>query len=77
MVTSDRDIADHAWSMGSIPVSSEDFLHAIRLSNLSGIDKEYFEDTYDDEEYDEPRRKGSPRQLSRKGKAIKRAISKL
>jgi hypothetical protein len=77
VVTSDRDIADHAWSMGSMPVSSEDFLNALRLMDLSDTEKEYHEEQYDEEEYNEPRRKGSPRQLSKKEKAIKRAISKL
>jgi uncharacterized protein len=71
VVTSDRDIADHAWSTGSIPVSSDDFLNALSAKDLSGIEEE------DEEEYIEPRRKGSPRQLSKKEKAIKRALSKL
>jgi predicted RNA-binding protein with PIN domain len=71
VVTSDREIADHAWSTGSIPVSSDDFLKALSSKDLPGIEEE------DEEEYIEPRRKGSPRQLSKKEKAIKRAISKL
>ena len=71
VVTSDREIADHAWSTGSIPVSSDDFLNALSTKDLSGIEEE------DEEEYIEPRRKGSPRQLSKKEKAIKRALSKL
>jgi hypothetical protein len=71
VVTSDRDIADHAWSKGSIPVSSEDFLYAMNMRDLSDTGEEYEDD------YIEPRRKGSARQLSKKEKAIKRAISKL
>ena len=71
VVTSDREIADHAWSTGSIPVSSDDFLNALSTKYLSGIEEE------DEEEYIEPRRKGSPRQLSKKEKAVKRALSKL
>ena len=71
VVTSDRDIADHAWSLGSIPVSSEDFLNAMNARDLSDKVEEYEDD------YIEPRRKGSARQLSKKEKAIKRAISKL
>jgi uncharacterized protein len=71
VVTSDRDIADHAWSTGSIPISSDDFLNALSAKDLSCSEEE------DEEEYIEPRRKGSPRQLSKKEKAIKRALSKL
>ena len=71
VVTSDREIADHAWSTGSIPVSSDDFLSALSTKGFSGIEEE------DEEEYFEPRRKGSPRQLSKKEKAVKRALSKL
>jgi uncharacterized protein len=71
VVTSDREIADHAWSTGSIPVSSDDFLNALNAKDLPGIGEE------DEEEYFQPRRKGSPHQLSKKEKAVRRAISKL
>lgn len=71
VATSDREIADHAWSTGSIPVSSDDFLNALSAKDLSGIEEE------DEEEYVQPRRKGSPHQLSKKEKAVKRALSKL
>jgi uncharacterized protein len=71
VATSDREIADHAWSTGSIPVSSDSFLNALSVEDFSGIEEE------DEEEYIEPRRKGSPRQLSKKEKAIRRALSKL
>jgi uncharacterized protein len=71
VVTSDREIVDHAWSTGSIPVSSDDFLNALNAKDLSGFGEE------DEEEYFQPRRKGSPRQLSKKEKAVRRAISKL
>jgi predicted RNA-binding protein with PIN domain len=71
VVTSDRDIAQHAWASGSIPVPSEDFLRAIerKASPFSGEE--------DDEEYGEPERKGNPWKLSKKEKALKRALSKL
>jgi uncharacterized protein len=71
VVTSDREIADHAWSTGSIPVSSDDFLNALNAKDLSGIGEE------DEEEYFQPLRKGSPHQLSKKEKAVRRAKSKL
>jgi uncharacterized protein len=71
VVTSDRDIAHHAWASGSIPVPSEDFLRAIerKESLFSGEEGE--------EEYSEPQRKGNPWKLSKKEKALKRAVSKL
>lgn len=72
VVTSDRDIADHAWSTGSIPVTSEDFLNAIERHAL------FFSDGEEEEnEYDGHRRKGNPRQLSRREKAVRRALQKL
>jgi|WetSurSiteA1Bulk_404760.scaffolds.fasta_scaffold03891_4 uncharacterized protein len=73
VITSDREIADHAWAAGSIPVSSEKFLNVFgRKDPLSPNEGEY-----DDDEYTEPQRKGNPRKLSKKDKAIKRALSKL
>ncbi len=74
VVTSDRDIADHAWSTGSIPVSSEDFLNAIARHALFLSDEEEEEE---ENEYYDHRRKGNPRQLSRKEKAVRRALQKL
>jgi uncharacterized protein len=73
VVTSDRDIADHAWASGSVPVSSEDFLNAIERKNMyKGID----DGEYDEEDDIYPR-KGNPRKLSKKEKAVVRALSKL
>jgi predicted RNA-binding protein with PIN domain len=71
VVTSDRDIADHAWASGSIPVPSEDFLRAIERK-ASAVSREEGE-----EDYGEPRRKGNPRKPSKKEKAVKRALGKL
>ena len=72
VITSDREIADHAWASGAIPVSSEKFLNAFER-------KDHFspEEEDNDDEYTEPYRKGNPRKLSKKDKAIKRALSKL
>ena len=72
-MTSDRDIADHAWSKGAVPISGEDF---VRIVEQNVLDYPSIEE-YEDKEYQEPRRKGSPRKLSKKEKAIKRALSKL
>lgn len=73
VVTSDRDIASHAWSSGSIPISTGDFLMALEKEVITS---EFNEEGYD-EEYSELRRKGNPRKLSKKEKAIRRALSKL
>jgi hypothetical protein len=71
-VTSDRDIVNHAWASNSVPVSAGDFLNALERADPSYSDvKEY------EYEYTEPYRKGNPRKLSKKEKAIKRALSKL
>ena len=71
VVSSDRDIADHAWSRGSVPISADDFLVAIQGRQKFNSDEE------DEDEYAYPRRKGNPRQLSKKEKAIRRALDKL
>jgi predicted RNA-binding protein with PIN domain len=73
VVTSDRDIADRAWAHGSVPISAEDF---VRIFEQHVLDYSTTEE-YEDKEYQEPRRKGSPRKLSKKEKAIRRALSKL
>jgi predicted RNA-binding protein with PIN domain len=72
VVTSDRDIANHTWASDSIPVSAEDFLTAIEKKIPS-----YLDEKEDDEKYIEPQRKGNPRRLSKKERAIRRALSKL
>lgn len=71
VVTSDRDISNHAWSLGSIPVPAGDFLRALERESSSYFNEEY------EEEYIKPRRKGNPRKPSKKEKAIRRALSKL
>jgi len=72
VVSSDRDIADYAWSAGSVPATAEAFLRALaRKAMANGGSEEE-----DDEEIG-PLRKGNPRQLSKKEKAIARALSKL
>lgn len=73
VVSSDRDITDHTWSSGAVPISGEDFLRIFenKLSSYSDTEE------YEDDEYQEPRKKGSPRKLSKKEKAIRRALKKL
>jgi predicted RNA-binding protein with PIN domain len=72
VVTSDRDIANYAWASGSIPVSVEDYLTAIENDVPS-----YPDEKEDNGKYTEPQRKGNPRRLSKKQKAIRRVLSKL
>lgn len=73
VVTSDRDIAHHAWASGSVPVSREDFMRVFESRILSYSDIE--ENGHD--EYQEPRKKGSTRKLSKKEKAVRRALRKI
>jgi predicted RNA-binding protein with PIN domain len=71
VVTSDREIADHAWSSGSVPVPAEDFLKATGRRTPAFLPED------NEEDYPEPRRKGNPRKPSKKEKALRRALSKL
>lgn len=73
VITSDRDIAAHAWSHGSIPVPSEKFLSIIEKRDRN------FTGDYDllSEEEDEPPRRGKARTPSRKEKSLQRALKKL
>lgn len=77
-MTSDRDIAAHAWASDAVPISSDDFMNAIEKSQMEKrvlYEQENYEQ--EDEEYTEPDRKGSPKQLSKKERAIKKTLSKL
>lgn len=80
VITSDRDIASEAWRCGSIPVSSEVFYERLMTGDNRSLDIR-FEAEDKGLEYYELRslapHKGNPRKLSKKDKAIKRAISKL
>ena len=76
VVTSDREIASYAWANGCIPVSSEIFLPIIEGQKGSRDEVQAIEGGDDEEELSE-QRKGSPRRLSRKEKALRRAVAKL
>ncbi|MDI6744745.1 MAG: NYN domain-containing protein [Thermodesulfovibrionales bacterium] len=73
VITSDREIADHAWANGSVVVSSGEF------SDILGKPLKVGEGEFDliDEDEYEPTKKGSSRRLSKKEKAKMRALSKL
>ena len=80
VVSSDREIASHAWSNGSIPVPSEEFLSVIGAAGAgrlhSRADASVSEKHEDEGELHECR-KGNPHTPSRKERALKRAIGKL
>lgn len=70
VISSDREIADHAWANGSVPVSSDQFLE--RLNHLGEVEGGLHES-----EEEEICRRGNPRQLSKREKAIRRALNRL
>lgn len=74
VITSDREIARFAWSHDAVPVDSERFAHILERRGAA-LDAT---DHGDDENgYDEPRRGGNPHRLSKKDRAIQRALGKL
>ncbi len=76
VVTSDRDIATHAWASDAVPISSVDFMNAIeKIQGETGI--MYEEGGEEEEEYARPSRKGNPKQMSKKEKAIRKTLNKL
>jgi len=117
VITSDREIMDHAWKNSSVPVPSDQFLEILDRNNIQnrptssnapappgtpslakrgeadsmclsrGVWKEGKGDSYSytndsdsmslDEDYDEQPVKGSPRQRSKKEKALLRVLNKL
>lgn len=76
VVSSDRDIASYAWSVGSIPISSGAFLQFIEKINRADKETEGFKEAEDDSGLN-MHRKGNPKRPSKKEKAIQRALSKL
>ena len=78
VVSSDREVAACAWAAGSVPLRSEQFLPLLRERReraFSGAEAVTF--GKDDAEEREPPARGSARQLSRREKAVKRALGKL
>jgi hypothetical protein len=62
----------HAWSLGSVPITSEDFLKALSKARTEEM---FYQKVEDD--YLKPERKGNPRRLSKKEKAIRQTLKKL
>lgn len=83
VVSNDRDIANHAWSVNSIPIPSERFFEIVSR-HAGQIVKQTREETADGLSYKDFEEdgyshasKGNPYQLSKKEKAAKRALGKL
>ncbi|MGO9953068.1 MAG: NYN domain-containing protein [Dissulfurispiraceae bacterium] len=74
VVTADRDIVDHAWAAGSVPVLPERFMDIVTRYCVNGKDEA--RENEDDSEGRQNRR-GNPHQLSKKEKASRRVLSKL
>jgi predicted RNA-binding protein with PIN domain len=74
VVSSDREIANHAWATDSIPVPSEEFLPFLEGTGTAVIPSSGKDG--DDTELREER-KGNPRKPSRKERAMNRALGKL
>jgi uncharacterized protein len=73
VVSSDRDIAAYVWSHGGVAVPTAEFHKVLRKAATS------FSGDYESlEEYDGvPDRRGNPRRLSKKEKALLRTLKKL
>ena len=73
VISSDREIAAHAWSQGSVPVASEKFLTLLENTGTT-FSGEY--DLWDEDPVNVPK-KGSSRTASKKEKALLRILGKL
>lgn len=80
IITSDRDVINHAWSMNSIPISSDVFYEILQKSQRNKTidvkDTEDFEEINDDDNTAK-HQKGRSYTLSKKQKSIKRILNKL
>lgn len=76
VISSDREIADFAWSNDAVPVGAGDFLDILGRTSQASGDKDAGESDEDDG-YPAKNRKGSAYRPSRKEKAIRRALDKL
>jgi hypothetical protein len=89
VVTSDRDIANHAWAVNSIPVPSDAFIRIVsREAAGKGIPAGAGHETYSDvetAEWKDPGEynddvsagKGNPYKPSKRERSVRRALSKL
>jgi predicted RNA-binding protein with PIN domain len=86
VVSSDRDIMNHAWASGSIPIASELFFEIVQKKTKFGKTKENAAETeelnylYGRDGEDESARSsagGNPQKPSKKERAMQRALRKL
>jgi len=73
VITSDREIADHAWSQGAVPVPSAQFMKRLERSYPDPVSAS---GDRGNEEDDMPGQ-GNPRQPTIKEKALIRVLRKL
>ncbi len=78
VVSSDREIAGHAWATGSVPIGSGRFLPFLEAAG-AGAQRgpEVFLSEEEDEEAMDVSGRGRARQLSKKEKTMQRALGKL
>ncbi len=74
VVSSDREIAGHAWTTGSVPIPAEEFLPFLERGGDTG---EGGPEEDPDGEGMRVGRKGNPHQLSKKERAVRRVLTKL
>lgn len=81
VVSSDKEIARHAWSVSAVPVPSDEFMQVVsgkvlKDSRDNVIPEELKTSEEADDEYYHAG-KGNPYKLSRKEKIVRRALSRL
>jgi predicted RNA-binding protein with PIN domain len=78
VVSSDREVQKRTWTQGSVPVGADTFLGILERRTRGLAEGEYAPwDPDEEEEEMGPRKKGNPRKLSKKDRAVQRALSKL
>lgn len=88
VISSDREIMDHAWNNSSVPVPSAQFLSRLeqsihlnrpqlRLGKNGNMLTDGDNEQPADDEDDDMRQKGSSRQRSKREKALMRVLRKL
>lgn len=76
VVSEDRDIVNHAWSVGSVPVPSGKFAEIILKYKNSEVPCAELSNSPDEEDFPRSQR-GNPHKLSKKEKAVIRVLNKL
>lgn len=75
VVTSDREIARAVWASDAVPIDSAHFSRILEKAGDQVSAPDELSD--DDDGYDEPQRGGNPHKLSKKDRALQRALEKL